>query len=39
MCLEGGAAALGLEQYDVIHAQDPISAYALRRVMKKQCLW
>ncbi|MBY0014730.1 glycosyltransferase family 4 protein [Paenibacillus typhae] len=32
---EGGAAALGLEQYDVIHAQDPISAYALRRVMKK----
>ncbi|OMF90531.1 glycosyltransferase family 4 protein [Paenibacillus sp. FSL R7-0273] len=32
---EGGAAALGLEDYDVIHAQDPISAYALRRIMKR----
>ncbi|OKP83906.1 hypothetical protein A3844_21235 [Paenibacillus helianthi] len=31
---EGGAAVLGLEKYDVIHAQDPISAYALRRIMK-----
>ncbi|WP_052380714.1 glycosyltransferase family 4 protein [Paenibacillus camerounensis] len=32
---EGGAAALGLEDYDIIHAQDPISAYALRRIMKR----
>ncbi|WP_310829896.1 glycosyltransferase family 4 protein [Paenibacillus pedocola] len=31
---EGGAAALGLENYDVIHAQDLISSYALRRIMK-----
>jgi glycosyltransferase involved in cell wall biosynthesis len=31
---EGGAAGLGLEDYDVIHAQDPISSYALRRTMK-----
>lgn len=31
---EGGAAVLGLEKYDVIHAQDPISAYAIRRIMK-----
>lgn len=30
---EGGAAVLGLEEYDVIHAQDPIAAHALRRVM------
>lgn len=33
---EGGAAVLGLEDYDLIHAQDPISTYALRRVMKKR---
>jgi glycosyltransferase involved in cell wall biosynthesis len=31
---EGGAAALGLQNYDVIHAQDPIAAYALRRIMQ-----
>lgn len=32
---ESGAAALGLAGYDVIHAQDPIAAYALRRAMKR----
>ncbi|NQX45944.1 glycosyltransferase family 4 protein [Paenibacillus tritici] len=31
---EGGAAVLGLEDYDVIHAQDPIASYALRRIMR-----
>ncbi|WP_171718278.1 glycosyltransferase family 4 protein [Paenibacillus phytohabitans] len=32
---EGGAAVLGLENYDVIHAQDPIASYALRRIMRR----
>ncbi|MEK3901373.1 glycosyltransferase family 4 protein [Paenibacillus sp. FSL R7-0179] len=32
---EGGAAVLGLEDYDVIHAQDPIASYALRRIMRR----
>lgn len=32
---EGGAAALGLDNYDVIHAQDPIASYALRRIMRR----
>lgn len=32
---EGGAAVLGLEEYDVIHAQDPIATYALRRIMRR----
>ncbi|WP_150269383.1 glycosyltransferase family 4 protein [Paenibacillus tepidiphilus] len=31
---EGGAAVLGLHNYDIIHAQDPISSYALRRIMQ-----
>ncbi|WP_187355460.1 glycosyltransferase family 4 protein [Paenibacillus tengchongensis] len=30
---EGGAAVLGLHNYDIIHAQDPISSYAIRRIM------
>ncbi|WNS43576.1 glycosyltransferase family 4 protein [Paenibacillus sp. MMS20-IR301] len=33
---EGGAAVLGLEEYDVIHAQDPIASYALRRIMRRR---
>lgn len=32
---EGGAAVLGLEDYDVIHAQDLIASYALRRIMRR----
>lgn len=32
---EGGAAVLGLEDYDVIHAQDPIASYALRRILQR----
>ncbi|MEK4060330.1 MULTISPECIES: glycosyltransferase family 4 protein [Paenibacillus] len=33
---EAGASVLGLEDYDLIHTQDPISTYALRRVMKNR---
>lgn len=33
---ELGMAYLGTESYDLIHAQDPISAYSISRVMKRK---
>ena len=33
---ELGIAYLGTESYDLIHAQDPISAYSISRVMKRK---
>lgn len=36
---EGGAAVLGLEEYDVIHAQDPIASYALQPLCAVPFRW
>lgn len=33
---EMGAASLGVNQYDLIHAQDPIAALCIRRVLRRQ---
>lgn len=32
---EMGAAYLGVDQYDVIHAQDPVAAVAMRRILNR----